>query len=47
MYCKDGDCYVAVDDSTNDCWVEQFNSEKEAQNWLLGEVLEEDLDNEI
>lgn len=47
LYCKDGDCYVAIDDSTNDCWVEQFNSEKEAQNWLLGKDLEEDLDNEI
>ena len=36
LYCKEDDVYVAIDNTSGDCWVEEFSSEKEAQDWLLG-----------
>lgn len=48
LYCQENNIYVAVDNSTNNCWVEEFKSEKDAQNWLLGKDLEKgDYENEI
>lgn len=41
FYAFNGSAYVAVDNLSNDCWVEDFSSEKDAQNWLLN------IDNEI
>ena len=36
IYCKDGNKYVGVDNTTNDCWVEEFDNEKDVRRWLLG-----------
>lgn len=48
LYCQENNIYVAVDNSTDNCWVEEFKSEKDAQNWLLGKDLEKgDYENEI
>lgn len=47
LYCKENNKFVAIDNSTGDCWVEEFKTEKEAQDWLLGKDLEEDNDYEI
>ena len=47
LYCKDGNKYIAIDNSTNNCWVEEFSSEKEVQNWLLKKDLEGEIDYEI
>ena len=47
LYTKEGDKYVAIDNVGDNCWVEDFNNEKDALNWLLGieneEKWEEDL----
>ena len=49
---KEGDVFVAIDNSTGDCWVEEFDTEEEAKEYLEGrdglmealiEVPEEDL----
>lgn len=40
LYCQENDLYVAIDNSSGNCWVEQFKTEKETQNWLLGKDLE-------
>lgn len=47
LYCKDNDIFIGVNNSTNNCWVEEFNSEKDVQYWLLGKNLESDVDYEI
>ena len=48
LYCQENNIYVAVDNSTDNCCVEEFKSEKDAQNWLLGKDLEKgDYENEI
>lgn len=47
LYCKENNKFVAIDNSTGNCWVEEFESEREAQDWLLGKDLEEDNDYEI
>ena len=31
---REAEKWVAFDNSTNDCWVEEFNSEAEAAEWL-------------
>ena len=33
-YYKEGDKWVAFDNSTCDCWVEEFNTRKEAIDWI-------------
>lgn len=48
LYCQENSIYVAVDNSTDNCWVEEFKTEKDAQNWLLGKDLDKgDYGNEI
>lgn len=40
--------YLAIDNSTNECFVEEFDTEKQVHDWLLGKDLEMgDLGNEI
>lgn len=34
LYCKEKDKYVAVDNTSDNCWVEEFNNEKEVFLWL-------------
>ncbi len=34
LYCKEGNKYIGVDNTTNDCWVEECVSKKEVQKWL-------------
>jgi hypothetical protein len=29
----DGDKFIAVDNRTNDCWIEQFNNKESALSW--------------
>lgn len=41
LYSKEGNKFVAVDNTSGDCWVEEFDNEKDAQNWLLGIEKEE------
>ena len=36
IYCKDGEKYIGVDNTTNDCWVEEFNNETDVRKWLAG-----------
>lgn len=33
-YYVDNDKYVAFDNLTQDCWMEEFDTEKEAKKWL-------------
>ena len=40
LYCKSDELFIAIDDTTGDCWTEEFKTEKDAQNWLLGYKLE-------
>lgn len=40
VLCRDKDAWVAVDNSTGDCWVEDFVSKKDAIDWLNGKELE-------
>lgn len=47
LYCREKNKFVAIDNSAGNCWVEEFESEREAQDWLLGKDLEEDNDYEI
>ena len=48
LYCKNGDLFIAIDDTTGNCWTEEFKSEKDAQEWLLGKKIEKgDIENEI
>lgn len=35
-FCLDKDVWVAADNSTNDCWVEEFKTKQEAIDWLNG-----------
>lgn len=49
IYCKMvAGGYLAVDNSHGECYVEEFDTEKDAQEWLLGKekVKEEDIKNE-
>ena len=41
IYCKNGKKYLGVDNTTNDCWIEEFNNEKEVRKWLSGIEKEE------
>lgn len=34
-YWKEGDTWVAYDNSTYDCWVEEFATKKEASVWAM------------
>lgn len=34
---KDGKTYVAFDNTTGDCWIEEFSNEKSAERWLMME----------
>ena len=36
---KKGNKYIAVDNSTFDCWVEEFNSECDAQLWIENDLI--------
>lgn len=48
LYCKEDNVYVAIDNTSGNCWVEEFSSEKEVWDWLLEKDLEMgDLGNEI
>ena len=41
-----GSGYIAVDNSTNECYVEEFDTEEQAQKWLLGKEKEEIIEDE-
>ena len=41
-YFRDGAKYVAFDNSSNDCWVEEFKNKENAKAWLRGEISAED-----
>lgn len=45
VYAQDGDKWIAVDDSTHDCWVEEFPTREQAVNWLNQEFEVQDKDN--
>lgn len=47
LYCKKDNFFIGVDNLTNNCWTEEFKTEKDVQNWLLRNDLEKDLVNEI
>ena len=47
LYCKKNNKFVAIDNSTGDCWVEEFKSEKEAKDWLLRKDLKKEDEYEI
>lgn len=36
FYCKDGDFWVGVDNTSGDAWTEDFNTEKDCIKWLMG-----------
>ncbi len=44
LYCEENDIFVAIDNTSGDCFVEEFNTEKEVFNWLLD--LEEEKEQE-
>lgn len=36
LYCKSDGKIIAVDNTSGNCFVEEFKNEKSAKNWLLG-----------
>ncbi len=36
LYCKTDNKIIALDNSSGDCWVEEFDNEIDAKKWLLG-----------
>ena len=38
FYCKEGNIWVAVDNSTGDAWTEEFYYESLARDWLVGAI---------
>lgn len=34
LYAKDGNTWVALNNSTGECWVEEFDTEEETIRWL-------------
>lgn len=48
LYCKVvGSGYLTIDNSSGECYVEEFDNEKQAQKWLLGKEKEEILEDEV
>lgn len=42
IYCENNDTdYIAVDNSSGECYVEEFQNEKQVHEWLLGKEKEE------
>lgn len=39
IYCEDNGTFIAVDNTTQNCWTEEFKTEKEAINWLANKEL--------
>jgi hypothetical protein len=37
FYCQDNGVWVGCDNSTNNCWVEEFNTEEDVIKWLNDE----------
>ena len=47
IYCENNDTgFIAVDNSSGECYVEEFQNEKQVHEWLLGKEKEE-IDKEI
>ncbi len=44
IYCYDGNKYIAVDNTTDNCFVEEFDSEKDAFAWLIKAYEKDDMD---
>lgn len=36
IYSKFKDKYIGIDNSTGNCWVEEFENELDVKKWLLG-----------
>lgn len=49
LYSNIDDIFIAIDNSTGDCWTEEFKTEKAAQKWLFGcdFIKEEDIEIEV
>ena len=47
LYCKNQDKYIAVDNSSNNCWVEEFDNEESAIKWLIEIEKEKNLEREV
>lgn len=47
LYCNEGNKFMGIDNSTGNCWVEEFDTEKAVQEWLLGKTLMGDYENEL
>ena len=48
--CKEGERWVAIDNRTGDCWVEDFHSKGIAAMWLFDYLLTDEahaIDNEL
>lgn len=45
LYCNTDNKIIALDNSSGDCWIEEFDNEIDAKKWLLG--IEESNDMEI
>ena len=39
FYCEDNGVWVGCDNSTNDCWVEEFKTEADVRKWLGDEFV--------
>lgn len=44
IYGQDGDCFIAIDNTSNECYVEEFETEEEVLNWFNEFVNEEDME---
>ena len=50
IFTKEGNTYIGVDNSTGDCWTEDFDNEKDVIKWLIGvdkEVIRGDIENAL
>ena len=47
-YENDENLFIAIDNTAGNCWTEEFKTETDAQNWLLGKDMEKgDMDIEV
>ena len=43
LYCESNeDLFIAINNTTGNCWTEEFQNEKETQKWLLDKELEDE-----
>lgn len=37
-YCKGDGCFIGIDNTTGNCWTEEFQTLSQCRRWLRGEI---------